>query len=92
MISEETAALGTMSYIQRGQPNLVSLINKVRGKMTHATAGYPVHAKEGWVLFPNFTDRCQFKTETVEVSQASQIILDNCVGSLVLNTIGMTNS
>lgn len=48
--------------------------------------------KRGGRFFPNFTDRCQFKIETMEASQASQIILDNCVGSLVLNTIEMNNS
>lgn len=37
--------------------------------------------KKGGCFFPNFTDRCQFKIETMEASQASQIILDNCVGS-----------
>lgn len=47
--------------------------------------------KRGGCFFPNFRDSCQFKIETVEASQASQIILDNCVGSLVLNTIGMNN-
>lgn len=44
------------------------------------------------VFFPNLRDGRQFKIETLEASQASQIILDNCVGSLVLNTIGMNNS
>lgn len=48
--------------------------------------------KRAGCFFPNFTDRCQCKIETMEASQASQIILDNCVGSLVLNTIEMNNS
>lgn len=60
--------------------------------MAGSNAGYPTHAKEKWVLFSNFRDGCQFRIETLEASQASQIILDNCVGSLVLKTIGMNNS
>jgi len=60
--------------------------------MTDLTAGYPTHAQRGGCSFPNFRDGRQFKIETLEASQASQIILDNCVGSLVLNTIGMNNS
>lgn len=48
--------------------------------------------KRGGCFFPNFTDGCQFKIETMEARQASQIMRDNCVGSMVLNTIEMNNS
>lgn len=48
--------------------------------------------KKGGSFFAKFRDGRQFKIETLEASQASQIMLDNCVGSLVLTTIGMNNS
>lgn len=95
---EGTHVLGTASWVQHDlRPVIHSWTDFPR--LIKSREGHLVwllvpqyFQKRGGCFLPNFRDGCQFKTETLEASQASQIILDNCVGSLVLNTIGMNNS